>query len=82
MSRKTAPTTTQTLIGTLLTARQQAIELNEIMSVYLIGLAIKAIEDREAEGVPPGWDDGIDEAGADAEDEPEHPNHQAKRPAA
>jgi hypothetical protein len=65
MVRKSASASSDLLIGTLLRAREQAIHQNETMAAYLIGMAIKVIEDRQAEGVPPGWDDGVVEEDGD-----------------
>lgn len=59
MARKPFASSHDALIGTLLKARDQAMGLDETMAAYLIGMAIKAIEDRQVEGVPPGWDDGM-----------------------
>ena len=67
MARKPVAPSPDILIGTLLRAREQAIGCHETMAAYLIGLAIKAIEDRQGDGVPPGWDDEVTD---DDEDEP------------
>lgn len=50
---------TDALIATLLKAREQALALDEPFAAYLVGMAVKAVEDHQVDGIPPGWDDGV-----------------------